>query len=262
MTAPYLSTRTGSTQWVMQRVSAILLIALAFAHFFIQHFTSDAVSTGLTVAARLNGPWWQAYYVLFIVLALYHGVNGLVGIVRDYAPPTRWRFAAEVVLWTLAAYFGGRGIVNVANPVTLDTVKASYAARGFPAGESRGNPPSLPKAYSFRDELRELHLMQYYLAGHVARTEATPMAEVFASQGATAPADAEAVQRSGAAFDRWCRAVIGAGPVKPELRHRGAMFSSSYEFAVWAAQVRRADALARGETPAADSLPAYSATLY
>lgn len=262
MTAPYISTRTGTTQWVMQRVSAILLIALAFGHFFIQHFTSDAVSTGLTVAARLNSPWWQAYYVLFIVLALYHGVNGLVGIVRDYAPPTRLRFLAEIALWTLAAYFGGRGIVNVANPVTLDVVKASYAARGFPEGESKGNPPFLPKVYNFRDELRELHLMEYYLGKHVARTESTPMAEVFASQGATAAADQEAIKRSGAAFDRWCRAVIAAGAVKPERRQRSAMFSSSYEFAVWAAQVRRADAKARGETLADDTLPAYSATLY
>jgi succinate dehydrogenase / fumarate reductase membrane anchor subunit len=260
MPAPYLSTRTGSTQWVMQRVSAVLLVALAFGHFFIQHFTTDAVSTGLTVAARLNDPWWQAYYVLFIVLALYHGVNGLVGILRDYAPPVRLRFVGEVALWTLAAYFGARGIANLLDPIPLGEVKASYAARGFPAGTSVGNPPSLPKEYSFRDELRELHLLDHYLAHHVHRTEAATPAEVFG--GGTGPADAEAVRRSGEAFDRWCKAVIAAGNPAPEKRARGRMFSSSYEFAVWAAAVRRADAIARGATPAADVLPAYTPNLH
>lgn len=260
MTAPYLATRTGTTQWVMQRVSAILLIGLAFGHFAIQHFTSDAVSTGLTVAARLNSPWWQAYYTLFIVLALYHGVNGLVGILRDYAPPVRLRFVGEIVLWALAAYFGARGIANLLNPIPLGEVKASYASRGFPAGVSHGNPPSLPKEYSFRDELRELHLMEYYLTKHVHRTEATPSAEVFGAAGGAA--DAAAVKKAGAAFDQWCRKTILAGVPAPEQRVRGKMFSSTYEFAVWAAAVRRADATARGEKPADDAIPAYNPSLH
>jgi succinate dehydrogenase / fumarate reductase membrane anchor subunit len=262
MARPYLSTRTGSTQWVMQRVSAILLIVLAFGHFFLQHFTADAVSTGLTVAARLNNPWWQAYYVVFIALALYHGINGVVGILRDYAPPRRWRFAAEVVLWSLAAYFGARGIMNVGNPIPLGTVKESYANRGFPKGESLGNPP-MPggaKSYDFRLELRELLMLEYYLEHHVHRSEDTPLAAVFAHQAGTP--DPATTAAAGKAFDAWCLSVIWRGNPAPELRDRHTMFSSSYEFAVWAQAVRRVDATLRGETRTWESVPAYSATLH
>ena len=262
MARPYLSTRTGTTQWVMQRVSAILLIGLAFSHFGLQHFSSDAVSTGLTVSARLNNPWWQAYYVIFISLALYHGINGVVGIIRDYAPPVRTRFFAELALWALAAFFGARGIVNVANPIPLGTIKESYAARGFTKGESAGNPP-MPgggKTYSFRDELRELHLLAYYLEHHVHRIDTTALPTVFAHQAGIP--DSITIVAAGKAFDEWCTAVIWKGNPAPEARDRYRMFSSCYEFAVWAQAVRRANAQLRGETRNWESVPAYSATLH
>ena len=74
---PYVTSRSGRFQWLMQRVSAVLLLALVFVHFAIQHFTADAVTTGLTVSARFNDPYWQGFYVIFVVLGLYHGVNML-----------------------------------------------------------------------------------------------------------------------------------------------------------------------------------------
>jgi succinate dehydrogenase / fumarate reductase membrane anchor subunit len=267
MGMPYLSTRSGSTQWLMQRVSAILLVGMAAAHFAIQHFTADAVSTGLTVAARLNNPFWQAFYAVFIVLAMYHGINGVVGIVRDYDPPRRLRFAAELGLWALALFFVVLGIRHVISPVPLGAVKESYAARGFPAGESPGNPPSLPISYDFRAELRELALLEYYLRHHVSRHgEDASLAAVFAHDPAVRldqlpEAEAkQAVARSGAAFDAWLLARIEAGPIAPEFRPRLAMFSSSYEFAVWAAHVRLANARLRGDEAVRDRLgnaPAY-----
>jgi succinate dehydrogenase / fumarate reductase, membrane anchor subunit len=241
---PYLSRRAGSTQWLMQRVSAFLLIGLAFAHFAIQHFTSDAVSTGLTVAARLNNPWWQAYYALFIALALYHGVNGLTGIIRDYNPRPNLRLPIEVVLWSLAAFMGARGIINVASPVPLAAVKADYASRGFPAGESSGNPPTVAKHYDFRDELRELLLLEYYLDKHTHRTDRTPTAEVF-GHAAGKPVDPQSVAAAGTAFDTWVLAQLAQQPPVADLRDRHATFSTSYEFALWAKDVRRADAQAR-----------------
>ena len=249
----YISTRAGQTQWIMQRVSAMLLVGLAALHFALQHFTSDAVSTGLTVATRLNNPYWQAYYVVFIVLAMYHGINGVVGIVRDYNPRRNLRVPLEWALWSLAAFFVVLGIKNVVSPVPLGTVKESYAERGFPKGESPGNPPTFSIAYDFRDELRELALFEYYLEHHVHRTEAAPMAEVFAHKAdvrllSLKPDEAKAqVAASGAAFDRWAKGVIANGPVDPALRHRLSTFSSTYEFAVWAAGVRVADARLRGD---------------
>ncbi len=265
MGTPYATTRTGSRQWIMQRVSAALLVALAFWHFAVQHFTSDAVSTGLTVAARFNDPYWQAYYVCFIALALYHGVNGVVGIVRDYNPRPFLRLICEVVLWSLAAFWGARGIINAATPRPLGEVKELYARNGFPAGDSLGSPPGISgaKHYDFRDELRELHLLAYYLERHTHRSESTPIAEVFQSAQAT---DANA---SGAAFDRWTLDQIRRGPASADLRDLSATFSSTYEFAVWAAQVRQTNERRRGgaTAPIAEryqsaTVPAYTASLH
>jgi succinate dehydrogenase hydrophobic anchor subunit len=253
MAEHYISTRAGQVQWIMQRVSAMLLLVFAGLHFGLQHFTSDAVSTGLTVAARLDNPYWQAFYIAFIVLVMYHGTNGAIGIVRDYNPPRRWRIGAELALWTLAAAFAVLGLRNVVSPMPLGTVKESYAARGFPAGASVGNPPSVAISYDFRDELRELSLLEYYLDEHVARSETAPLAEVFAHRPGVRlreldPAESQGlVAASGAAFDAWVRSAIAAGPIDPALRPRLRMFSSSYEFAVWAAHVRLANARLRGD---------------
>lgn len=254
MAFPYISRRTGSTQWLMQRVSALLLIGLAFTHFAIQHFTSDAVSTGLTVAARLNNPWWQAYYALFIALALYHGINGVCGIIRDYNPKPNLRLPIELVLWSAAAFFGARGIINIAHPVPVDAVKANYAARGFPAGESRGNPPAMAQTYDFRTELRELLLLEYYLAHHTHRTDATPVNEIFGQAASSANSansakavDPAVVAAAGKAFDTWLNQQLASDGPAQDKRDRHELFSSSYEFALWAKDVRRSDALARRE---------------
>ena len=251
MVAPYVSTRTGSGQWLMQRVSAVLLIGLAFAHFGIQHFTSDAVSTGLTVSARANNPWWQGYYIVFVILALYHGVNGVVGIVRDYNPRPLARIVGELVLWSLAVYYGAVGIQNFVTPRPLGEVKELYARNGFPVGESAGNPP-IPgggKTYDFRNELRELHLLAYYLEHHTHRPagQALDLAQVFGHGGdparsGTAP---EQVIAAGRAFDEWCLAEARTPALLPEQRERHATFSSQREFAVWASNVRIANAALR-----------------
>ncbi len=265
MPAPYATTRTGSSQWIMQRVSAALLVGLAFWHFAVQHFTSDAVSTGLTVAARFNDPYWQAYYVCFIALALYHGVNGVVGIVRDYNPRPFLRLTCEVVLWSLAAFWGARGIINAATPRPLGEVKELYARNGFPAGDSLGSPPGITgvKHYDFRDELRELHLLACYLERHTHRTEATATEAIFRSGSAS---DA---QSSGASFDAWALEQIRRGPAVFEARDQHATFSSTYEFAVWAAQVRQTNERRRGGpgAPIAErylsaTVPPYSASLH
>jgi succinate dehydrogenase / fumarate reductase, membrane anchor subunit len=250
MATPYTSSRTGSTQWLMQRVSAVLLIGLAFLHFGIQHFTSDAVTTGLTVAQRANNPFWQGYYVIFVVLALYHGVNGLVGIVRDHRPRPLLRGIIEMILWSGALYLAITGCRNFLNPTPVGAVKEFYAAQGFSAGSSVGHPPGLQGAisYDFRSELRELNLLSYYLEKHTKRSEETAIGEIFhyTPTGEGAPSDGE-ISASGASFDAWCIEQIKAGQVVTEKRDRSAIFSSSYEFAVWAAHVRQANSHARGE---------------
>ena len=194
-----------------------------------------------TVAARLNNVWWQAYYALFVTLALYHGINGLTGIIRDYNPRPNLRLPIELIIWSAAAFFGGRAIINIASPVPVAEVKAAYAARGFPAGVSSGNPPSSGKFYDFRTELRELLMLQHYLGKYTHGQ--INLTEVFGAGDKAA--DTASVAAAGDSFDRWLNVQLSVMPPAQVARDRNALFSSTYEFALWAKDVRRANATAR-----------------
>jgi hypothetical protein len=227
-----------------------------------QHFSSAAVSTGLTVAARMDNRLWQGYYVVFIALALYHGINGLIGILNDYCPPRPARNAANLLLWLGGAFLLAVAVLNIAGAQRLDAAKLWYAQHGLPAGESRGNPPGLAYTYDFQDELRELHLFGHYLEHHCAGAP-EELASVFGPS--TAEDRADLARAGGVSFERWAREQIATGQPKEAQRQRGMIFSSPYEFAVWALNVRRVNAEQRGDTATAQALatiPAYSPSLH
>lgn len=243
MSGPYVSSRSGRFSWMMQRVTAALLVPLAFVHFGMQHFSYNAVSTGLATTFRLHDPFWVAYYAVFVVCVLYHGVNGTIGIVRDYAPKPLPRALIVSVLWVLAAFFGALGIVNLLKPAhNLDSAKNWYVLNGFPEGESAGNPPNFLWAprYDFGEELRELNLLNFYLERHTHRTEADPREAADIFNGSEYGSDTAA---GGRAFDEWTLSILAQGfDTHRDHRRGNRIFSSTYEFALWAANIRKTNA--------------------
>jgi succinate dehydrogenase / fumarate reductase membrane anchor subunit len=241
MASPYVSSRSGRFAWMMQRVTAALLVPLAFVHFGMQHFTSDAVSTGLATTFRLHNPFWVAYYVIFVTCVLYHGVNGVMGIVSDYAPKKLNRAIIALVLWTLALFFGVLGVKNLVAPAhNLESAKVWYTQNGFPDGESAGNPPNIlwaPRYEFATDEVRELNMLYYYLTKHTSldKEQKDAAKTIFGDAG-------KDVTKGGELFDAWCLAQLEAGNKRPDERGRYKIFSSSYEFALWALNVRKTDA--------------------
>jgi succinate dehydrogenase / fumarate reductase membrane anchor subunit len=97
----------NAVAWYMQRITGAALVPLLIAHFWVEHFMS---ATLLRADLTYANPWWQAIDIGFLVIALYHGLNGLYGIVLDYGKigPRAARFAA--VLFTVVgiawAYWG------------------------------------------------------------------------------------------------------------------------------------------------------------
>ncbi|MDA3963176.1 MAG: hypothetical protein PF961_20520 [Planctomycetota bacterium] len=261
---PYTSSRSGKVQWMMQRVSAVLLLVLVFVHFGIQHFTSDAVTTGLTVAARFNSPYWQGFYILFVALGLYHGINGLIGIWYDYMQKPLARNVVAMLLWTAGAYFGGVAMMNIINPRPLAEVKTFYAVNGLAVGATRGNPPvAMEYSYDFRSNRAAIPLLRYYLEKHTHQdSEAEVDVEaIFGDAYQISAEDAPAIAKK---FDRWLLDTIAVGDPKREAKGHG-IFSSTYEFAVWAANVRKANAEADGTADVSARLapvPAYSPTIH
>ncbi len=272
MGAPYTSSRTGRFAWMMQRVSAVLLIFLAFSHFGIQHFTSDAVSTALTVAQRLNNPLWQGYYVMFIVLALYHGVNGVLGIIHDYAPKPLVRGLAAVILWSLGFVFAVIGIINIVSPKPVAEIKMHYTIEGLPKGKSYGSPPvpiEFPE-YDATREIRELQFLGFYLEHHTNRLahDTDSIATVFDAErlnNSDQDVDAKA-KESGRAFDAWAIKMANTKDVDYSDRDRSYIFSNSREFAIWALNVRQRNATKRGDNGTlqrlAGKVPAYNPGLF
>ncbi len=104
----------NAADWLLQRITGALLLVLLAAHFWVEHFMTAPVRHGeLTyeiVAARLANPAWRAIDIAFLIVALYHGLNGLRNIVLDYGPFRRLTVltmnAALVVIGVAWAWWG------------------------------------------------------------------------------------------------------------------------------------------------------------
>lgn len=77
----------NAIEWYAQRVTGGLLLVLLAAHFWVEHFMSAPLRHGdLTFAvirSRIANPAWQAVDIAFLIVALYHGLSGLRGILLD-----------------------------------------------------------------------------------------------------------------------------------------------------------------------------------
>lgn len=84
----------NAVHWYLQRITGALLLVLLSAHFWVLHFMTAPVRRGeLTyeiVVARVSNPVWQVIDISFLLVALYHGLSGLRGIIFDYGPFGKW----------------------------------------------------------------------------------------------------------------------------------------------------------------------------
>jgi len=107
-----LSTREGSWAWILQRLTAVLLLALLGAHFFVLHFVpSETYITFSGVAARLQGVLFWVIDFGLLVISLYHGLNGVRAVALDYWPGVdRSLSLALIIIGLVATIYGGRAL--------------------------------------------------------------------------------------------------------------------------------------------------------
>jgi succinate dehydrogenase / fumarate reductase, membrane anchor subunit len=74
----------GALRWLLQRVTGIALLIFLLTHFIITHYYPVGEITFAKVAARLSQPDWKFFNLAFLILCLYHGVNGGWSILEDY----------------------------------------------------------------------------------------------------------------------------------------------------------------------------------
>lgn len=65
------------------------------------------------VMGRLSSPLWKVFDLMFLVFGLYHGTNGMLNIIDDYARNKGIRLTLISLLWILSAAVLIQGVLTV-----------------------------------------------------------------------------------------------------------------------------------------------------
>jgi len=113
------TSKTGALAWLLQRISAIFIFAVLIYHFVVYHFISQGKAPEWAdVVAKMKSPWFNLLQFLFLVAALYHGLNGVWMVVEDYIHSRFWRifiFSIIVIVGTSLLFVGTLTLFKVAN---------------------------------------------------------------------------------------------------------------------------------------------------
>jgi len=78
------SSSSGSFSWVVQRITGIVLVVVVIGHYILMHYNPESGHTYDAVLTRMQSNWYRVLDLTFVVLAMYHGLNGVWSIFRDY----------------------------------------------------------------------------------------------------------------------------------------------------------------------------------
>jgi succinate dehydrogenase / fumarate reductase membrane anchor subunit len=88
--------------WFIQRITGILLAFFVIVHLNVLHFGEKWLIDFNFVSQRLqSSAWWVLFYLFFVPVVLFHGLNGLWGVIQDYRPNPGAEKAVKTVLWIL-----------------------------------------------------------------------------------------------------------------------------------------------------------------
>lgn len=119
--------------WYMQRITGLALLILLILHFWVEHFTADVRNQGLTfevVQQRFfHNPWFVTVDVMFLIVALYHGLNGIRNIIFDIGRISpRFRIVVTLALFFLGLTIAYWGIGAFYSNPHLKPDEAKFAA--------------------------------------------------------------------------------------------------------------------------------------
>lgn len=82
----YKNAKVGSTsQWFFQRLTAAALVIFVSFHFILTHYLILGQEiTYKMVQQRLVHSSWRFFYIAFLALALFHGLNGIREFALDF----------------------------------------------------------------------------------------------------------------------------------------------------------------------------------
>jgi len=86
------SSKSGALLWFWQRISAIILFVMLMFHFVTYHFIASGSYEYHRVISKMQSPWFNLVQFLFLISALYHGLNGVWMVSEDYIHSRQGRF--------------------------------------------------------------------------------------------------------------------------------------------------------------------------
>lgn len=98
------TSKTGATAWLLQRISAVVLFVLLITHYVGYHFLSRGVAPGgkdisySEVKSLMSSPLFNLMQFVFLLTALYHGINGVWMVIEDYIAHKGWRIFLYSIL--------------------------------------------------------------------------------------------------------------------------------------------------------------------
>jgi succinate dehydrogenase / fumarate reductase membrane anchor subunit len=96
------SSGSGSFSWVAQRITGIVLVIVMIGHYILMHYNPESGHTYDAVLVRMQSNWYRVLDLTFVVLGMYHGLNGVWSIFRDY----RLKPWQTITVITLLIIFG------------------------------------------------------------------------------------------------------------------------------------------------------------
>ncbi|MEJ2637022.1 MAG: succinate dehydrogenase, hydrophobic membrane anchor protein [Calditrichia bacterium] len=109
------ASNSGANGWFFQRITGIVLFVLVLAHFYIAHRTFQSGHDWDTIIARLASPYMKMFYLSFVTLGVWHGLNGLWSVIRDYNISSGYRKSIFAVIFSVGIFIGLLGFITILN---------------------------------------------------------------------------------------------------------------------------------------------------
>ena len=100
--------------WFLQRLTGFLLLGLLLTHMLVEHYTLGGHELSFElVAKRVATPLWKTIDSLFLVLGVFHGLNGVWMIASDYIKKDWLKVLVFSLLLCLAGILLTLGLLTV-----------------------------------------------------------------------------------------------------------------------------------------------------
>jgi succinate dehydrogenase / fumarate reductase membrane anchor subunit len=103
----------GALSWFFQRLTGILLVPIVILHLLTMHKWTAHSLPWAEVAVRMSNPYWKVLELTFLVVALYHGLNGLYAVLQDYVRKPAWRLTCYSLVTLAGLILLAFGVVTV-----------------------------------------------------------------------------------------------------------------------------------------------------